>query len=693
MKRWWCRVLVGMAVLSLGGGCDAPSAHPDAAANGAADGGFRGVDAGHPSEAGMDAGSPGPGSADAGLPDGGALDAGAPDAGGGSACVPRSEVCDGLDDDCDGVPDNGLTGCDVCAPYHELPVVTHWSNALNAAQYLATDQATIGAAYPGGTYVPGTCYPYYAGGRIPDLDHYIGDTWSVSAISDADAKAVFEGICRRTGVPVRLLRPDAVEAGRLRSRPGAVQVVHANVVDGSLVTVVLPANWSGQAPAATWPIVANGFYDLNDNVFRQEGPDLIRMIALSTTSGRTGAIGVLWNGGGALASRTMNPRALDQFAHVVDFVAQRFGGDRHRILMYGGSRGGVTTLAMASNPKGHDYTVTYAAPVVPPTRIGEHALLQSTTFPGLLEAAAWSTGLADAWRTGWRYPACAGKAHLTGLTAPQAHLFILTGTTDPAYADAHLALISPDYVAGLKAAGTRVYMQFGSHDFIVPYAHEVEYAKSLLDGGVPLEVDVLIRAGHAVRPEAGKPFIPSNTNRIWEVLQAYVDPAHAGPLPTVTPKVSFYRVNRTTQVLEPFAPADGVFPFTLEGPRFTVPGQRFPLVMVGEPGTQWEVTLTPPGGGSPYLWTGAIGAQMKALQWVDVPVGQAPGDYAYGLRIKKPGVTGWEVVSATSTITGSPGVVTVVPEEPNVGGSEVKTMASGPALPAFPGTNWGLSEY
>lgn len=628
-------------------------------------------------------------------PDGGTAagaDAAAP------ACVPKQETCDGLDEDCDGMADNGLAGCDRCAPYHELPVVTHWSNAANAVQSLASDQATIWQAYPGsgGAYVPGGCYPIYAGGRLPDLDRYVGDVWSVAAIPDAEATSALRGVCQAAGIPVRLLRPDALGGpgvpSRLRSRPGAVQVVHGIEVAGSLATAVLPPNWDAAAAPGTYPIVANGFYDLNENVFRLEGPDLVRMIALSGAGGRTGAIGVLWNGGGALASRTMNPKALDQFAAVVDGAAQVFGADRHRILMYGGSRGGVTTLNMASNPKGHDYTVTFAAPAVPPTRIGEHSLLQSTTFTGVLDAVGWSTGFGDAWRTGWTYPACAGRPALTGLTGPQAHLHVLTGTSDPSYADANLSLIAPAYIAGLKAAGTEVYLESGSHDFIVPFAHQVEYARALASAGVPLHFDVNVRAGHWSRSEAGGVFGPVRTNRVWEALQAYVDPSKAGQKPKVVTGTSFYRVDRATGQAQAFTPAGGAFPFTFEAPRYVARGQRFPMVFVGEPGTAWEATLAPPGGATPYVWTGTIEPSARSLVFVDVPADQALGDYAYGLRIQKPG-GGWQAVDPSSTPAGAPAVLTVVDVEPNVSASEVAVAATPPQLPGFGGTNWGLSEY
>lgn len=612
-----------------------------------------------------------------------------------ASCLATPEGCERLDNNNNNnaVAEEAVAGGNVCDDNeHELPVVTHWSKALNAYSYLGTGQASVIKAYPTGAYAPGTCYPYYADGRIPDLDRYVGDTWSDTAIPDTEARQVLRDVCRATGVPVRLLRPDAVGTSRIRSSAGAVQVVHANLIDGSLVTVVLPANWVRGGKSARYPIVANGFYDLNSNLFRLEGPDLMRMIALSSTGGRTGAIGVLWNGGGAQASRTMSQKALAQFAHVVDFVALHFSGDRHRLLMYGDSRGGITSLAMASNPKSFDYRVTFAASVVPAVRAGEHSLLASTTFPGIIEGESWSTGFHDAWRTGWQYPACAGKPHLTGRSASEAHLFVLTGTTDASFADAHYSLVSPSYLAGLKAAETKVYLQLGSHDYVIPYAHEVEYGTKLMAAGIPVEADVLIRAGHSGRTETGKTFGPAKTNRVWDALQFDIDPKKAGTPVTFAPGVHYYRVNRGTRRLEGFTPTDGKFPFTLEGPRYVARGQRFPMVLVGEEGTRWEVTLTPPGG-VPLRWAGTIGNEMKSLQWVSVSSTTALGDYAYELQIQKPGATKWLTIPRTNSIDGTAASITVVGAEPNLGGTQLRALLQAPTVGTFTGTNWGLSEY
>lgn len=594
------------------------------------------------------------------------------------------EVCDGLDNDGNGVADDGLPGCDVCAPYNELPVLTHYSAAVDGFDPAGTDVPNLLAPFDGKPYTPGACQPFWAGGRMPDFERYIGDTWATAGVSDADANAFLRGQCEKNKVPFRLLRADASVRSRLRSKPGAVQVVHSAVIDGSLATIVLPPNWSTAAPPGGYPIVANGFYDQNDNVFRSVGPLMMPLVARSGTEGRTGAIGVIWNAGGTHVTRSAHPRLQEQFAAVMDY-ARQFGGDPDRVLMFGGSRGGGTALMVASNPRGLPYRVRFAAVAAPLVRLGEHTTLQSTTYPGVLASVAYSVGLHDAWHTGWRYPACAGRPHLTGKTAPEAHLYVLTGTTDPDTADRTVSPFADALVAGLVRAGTQVHFETGSHDSIIPYGEQVEYAAKIARAGVPLEAEVLLRAGHFGRPLE---------ERTWEALQAYVDPARAGQHPTVRPGITYYRVNREAGALEPFTPDGGVFPVTMDAARWVARGTRFPVMVTGPEGTDWELTITGPATPA-YQWSGRVPAAMKAVQWIDVPLDQPTGDYVYHLRIRKPGAAGdvWKEIASSGTPDGSTPLLTVVAGEPDVSGDQVASSLRAPGVPAFGATHWGLSEY
>jgi len=72
-----------------------------------------GGDTGTPDTIGGDTGTEDTGTEDGGGGDTGTEDTGTEDTGGG--CTPTEEVCDGLDNDCDGTPDNGLD-CGPCGP-------------------------------------------------------------------------------------------------------------------------------------------------------------------------------------------------------------------------------------------------------------------------------------------------------------------------------------------------------------------------------------------------------------------------------------------------------------------------------------------------------------------------------------------------------------------------------------------------
>jgi len=604
-------------------------------------------------------------------------------------CTPRQEACNGLDDDCDGVVDNDLVDCDSCAVHHhELPLVTHWKVGVGV-EYLASEQVDLYKSYvPTTPYDPNHCYYAYERKVIPDYESYLGDLYSVQGYSDTTVIKTFTDLCRKVDVPIRLFRSDGI--AELAANPGLVQILHAVPISGSLATVVLPPNWSPAAPLGAYPIVFNGFYDINGNLMAFGGPDLIKAVALSGIEARSGAIGVTWNGGGAVAGRTMDERAQDQFAAVIDYVAQHFAGDRERILMFGASRGGTTAVTMASNPRQHDYRVVFAAPGVPPALLGEHAQLQSTTYPGLLSAVPWSVGLHNAWRPSFRYPACANKPHLTGKTGPEAHLYVIAGSTDFGVVNTTLSPLSDPFIKGLKAAGTQVYLEISSHDTIVPYAHQMAYAQRLIAEGIPVHVDVLIRGGHVHREESS-PWgsHPVRFGRLLEALLPLVDPSVA-PY-NVPGGVDFYRVNRDSEELESFTLSDGMYPFTLELPYRAVHGSSFPMVFVGAAQTQYTLSIFNPAGQQVYTTLGTMPSKMYEIIWVEVGEHFPPATYSYRLWIKKPGQAQVEI-SPYNTPTADLAVTHVEASFPDVDGAGANTWASPPRVSGF-GTNWGLSEY
>ncbi|MDF1515459.1 MAG: hypothetical protein P1S60_16745 [Anaerolineae bacterium] len=165
----------------------------------------------------------------------------------------------------------------------ELPVVTHWSQTAQAFSYLAADLPQIGG-FAKAPFTPGECYYEYFHDFLPDFNSYLADNYAQTPITDEQAREFIVSAYEETGVPVDLLRPDAFFSkehglGRLVDRSPAVQILHAKVIDGSLASIILPPNWSADAADDTYPIVFNGFYDLNANLFSQEGPGWIRIVA------------------------------------------------------------------------------------------------------------------------------------------------------------------------------------------------------------------------------------------------------------------------------------------------------------------------------------------------------------------------------------------------------------------------------
>ena len=600
--------------------------------------------------------------------------------------------------------------CDVA---HELPVVTHWSNEAQSFRYLASDQIDNRLPYAADKpYTPGAPYPVYKIGAeayTPDLDHYVGTNYSTTRIPDARATDFAAKVCAAAGVPVKLLRPDALEeSGRLRSNPGLVQalvglIVKADDADiGSLVAVFLPPNWSSEAAPGTYPIVAQGYYDLNSSVFRAPGPgfDMAGQIARSSIGDLTGAIGVFWNGGGANSTYTVNERANRQFGRLVDLVAESFGGDRRRVMMLGGSRGGVTAISMASNPYDLDYTITFASASAAPALYGSLARLSSTaTYPRGIGNLSGVVGFHDSWRMGWRYPRVPGREHLEGLDLAQSAAYVLTGSTDLRYADEQLSPFADHNVERLKKAGTQMYLEMGTHDRL-PYILQVEYANKLLAKGLPVHADVVVRGGHGggrFNAEGS----PVKSDYIWRALLEYIDPLRSGK-PQVEPGWSFYRVNRRTDERERFEP-DG-FPFTMEAPYLAVAGQRFPLIFIGEPGSEYDLRITPPPGVEwpATRFRGLIPDDephtFSRIEWFSTAPQMPPGDYSYRLTVRKPGR---ERITIPDTNTpageGERAILRILTEEPNLSGAHWsnKILEATPHLHDRNGNPyaWGLSEY
>ncbi len=574
-----------------------------------------------------------------------------------------------------------------------LPVVTHWHEGQ--FQYLGTDQVDMWNPSPmpdQSGYHPGSCYPYYRLG-IPDYEHYFADRYSFVVIPNDEADSTLTNACQATGVPVELLPPapwhnNYPVVRDPESDSCRVQVVHASIVDGSLVTVILPPNWSDAAPEGTYPILMNSFYDQNDSLFHVHGPALMQLVARSGLDGKRGVIGLLTDGSGALASRSFDAMADEQAAEAIAWVARRFHGNPYEVVTFGGSRGGYTAMAIASNPSGHDYRTILAVAVAAPSILGQQAYLASPTYPGMMMVTATDTGLADAWKAGWTYPACAGRPHLTGLSGRAALLYVLTGTSDFSVADADRSLTSPAAVQGLLDAGTQVYLEVTGHDFIVPYHLQVEYGATLIQAGVPVEAHVLLRNGHMPRGIHWWTVVQAAAERL--VAPGYQPTGPNDPIPDlVTPSVHYWIIDRQTAAYQEITPAS--YPFTFEGPYKVAPGESYPFVFVGQVGTDFTLTITRNGSTVQTISDSLRDSGVKVI-WQDSPPGPAGGPYVYNLSIRKPNET-WETIPNTNSPSGDRAELYVLDSEPVQDGVAANTTFAPPRPPVAQGTNWGISEY
>ena len=590
-----------------------------------------------------------------------------------------------------------------CASVEQhLPVVTHWSGG--EPSWGGTDVPSVEVDDPIGdpaSYSPGDCYPAYRLG-IPDYEDYLCDTYNCANVPEADARRGLEALCEGMGVPVRILPPTRLEPGAPdeaspRSGSCEVQVIHAARIGETLATIILPPNWSADAPEGTYPILLNSFYDLNANVFTQHGPWMMRVAGLSGLGGRRGVIGVLTNGGGAVGSRGFDERMLRDTAALIDAVARRYGGNRYEVLTFGLSRGGYTSLAIASNPLGLDYRVALAVAVAPPTMPGLHAWLLSPTYPGLLAVAQDDLGLADAWRARWRYPACAGKPHLTGLSAAEALAYVLTGDerVGPRGSDPR-NLASDRFLSGLRAGGTQLYLELTGHDVIVPYGTQLLYGATVLEAGLPAEVHLVMRNGHAPRGNAPIEVLERALLLLTEPGRAPLGRDEAPPM-LVSPGLQAWAVDRDDGSYTEIDLSAGP-PFTLELPYRSPAGRPFFVALTGPKDTEVQLELQPRGGRDPLSASFTL---RRVVDWVQVDgtseIASTPGVYDVTVRFRPPGAAEWTEVPRTNTPSGDPLTLEILAEEPIVSGKQAAFEVFAPPQAAYVTagvrSNWGVSQY
>ena len=342
--------------------------------------------------------------------------------------------------------------------------------------------------------------------------------------------------------------------------------------ENSIGSFILPPGWTSTAPAASYPILFNGFYDLNGNTIQGTGPQFIRTLGAlyRNPAGPRRVLGVLWNGGGASACFTFQPSAYEGGAKLIADAASLLRGDPERLVFTGGSRGGITALELASNPLGKPYTAKFCIAVAPQYTPGLAVLTANPTYSLGMGSIPIVTGYADAWISTWVEPA-------TGLTGRQLTAFNLLGSTNLVSIDTNQAVDSTLYLNSLAAEGTRVVLRVGTNDFSVGYAQAVDYTAHMRSLGIPSRLEVHYRFGHSMPPVVD----PDETNLLNRVFDNnYV-------FPSTTEHFARDPLDYTLGV-HLAAPLPHI-PMVYEAPITVGTGQSQVWRFVGQPGGRFQV--------------------------------------------------------------------------------------------------------
>lgn len=369
----------------------------------------------------------------------------------------------------------------------------------------------------------------------PAYERYIGESYSTNAYSKLAAIWLSDRTRERTGIPVaHRNHPDALApCGQTYSsaEPGhavldglpVFQVVHGHLVEPddlptlgnehSLATFILPPSWTSEAAPATYPVLFNGFYDLNDNTFQGEGPRFLETLAEVYCEDGIPAVGLLWNGGGARACQTYQRSAYDNAAQLFDDAACLLRANKHKMVFTGGSRGGTTALAIAANPyrdsdpgdpDKYDYRATFVNSRAPMVLVGTTVkTYMNPTHARPVQAIDDYTGYKDSWKAVWVEPSPGSEVN--GKTMVLRNLL---GVEDPAYVDEHLSLDSVLFREGLKEdegmeetdeTGVEgVVLRIGTHDAEGSASLLAQYVNHLREDAIPVFCDVYYRFGHFI---------------------------------------------------------------------------------------------------------------------------------------------------------------------------------------------------
>ena len=480
-----------------------------------------------------------------------------------------------------------------------LPLVTHWSETTKRFQEGATDQMVLHNPNRNQTRY------FYNYGLLPLVDNYIADTYEYRKISDSEYQNWANGECQLSGISIEHRKPSSysdwtVAKSAVIGNRGSLQMLYGLVIGKSLVNVILPPGWNPTDPPGKYPIVVSGHYDLANHLIVPNN-QMIQTLSYAYKNLSAPAIGVIWNGAGSIGSRTVPASARLEFNSIMQRIKNIFGGDAERIFIFGGSRGGLTALSMSANPESLPYRVVACYAAVPPADFPFVAGLTGSTVPLLLGAAEWSIGLLDTWKKDFKYSV---NNNLKDYTRNEAHLAVLAGTKDKSIFESTINLSSPYIINSIKSRSPRLFLELGSHDFIVPWVDQFKFYNKLKQSGVQFESRINYLAGH--HSDSSGPNATASSTLFAGIVKKISDGQYS----------AIFQHGRHSQFMNDYVsrtlkPIDSAVRFTLEVPRLQSNNVTGHIIMTGIPRTKFKFEFTVNGAsvdsnGKPFISEGEL---------------------------------------------------------------------------------------
>ncbi len=458
---------------------------------------------------------------------------------------------------------------------------------------------------------------------MPSPGRYIGNNFSVAALSDsAKVTSLLKKLCAKGLKKVKFVQGahEILKAGDLAALvdPAAAyfQVLHGLVYKKNMFTLVIPPNWKATDKkdvanvANQRPTLFNGFYDLNENFLTLEGPPMFEILAQAYTDQGDSGFGILWNGNGAIGSRSLDQPAYRELDEFLRIYLSDLGAANNKLVTFGISRGGVAAFNVAAHPLVTAMSAAFMHSANPPYRLNDIGNLVGPTVPMLLSAADWSTGFLNSWYLSFRHPSgITSREDYGGLSGLDSGMKALTGTTSASSTiDSDFNLMTPNKIAKLKAAQTQIVLEIGSHDFICPSVDQFRWYQDAIAAGLDVEVRRNYFGGHNM-----------DSNNRNQKLLSVIKQLLTGPY-----SATDMRFVTKAAVTNTLAQPDGTFkalsvndsPLTLEFPRYMYDEAPSHILATGNPATTVYV-LIENNGGQNILETLVLDAQGIAKLKID----------------------------------------------------------------------------